>query len=66
MNGDRTLTGDGRLEEMKRDAEHAQRRFELYKARTYSSRPTSPSRLRDLQRDSERAASRLERARANA
>jgi hypothetical protein len=66
MNGDRPLTGDGRLEEMKRDADHAKRRLDLYRARTYSSRPTSPARLRDLQRDSERAASRLERARANA
>lgn len=58
--------GDDRLQEMRRDAEHARRRYDLYKARTYSSRPSSPTRLVALQRESERAASRLSRASADA
>jgi hypothetical protein len=58
--------GEVRLREMKADADHARRRYDLYKAKSYSSRPSSPKRLRDLQRESERAASRLNRAKANA
>jgi hypothetical protein len=53
--------GEVRLREMKADADHARRRYDLYKARSYSSRPSSPTRLRELQRESERATSRLNR-----
>lgn len=55
-----------RLDEMRADAEHAQRRYQLYKARTYGPRATSAAQLRDLKRNSERATSALERAQADA
>jgi hypothetical protein len=56
----------GRLDEMKAEADHARQRYDLYKARTYGSRATSPERLRQLKRDSERASSTFDRARADA
>lgn len=58
--------GDDRLQEMRREAEHARRRYDLYKARTYSSRPSSPARLAQLGREAERVAARLSRASADA
>lgn len=54
--------GAARLDEMRADAEHAQRRYQLYKARSYGPRASSPVRLRELKRESERAASALKRA----
>jgi hypothetical protein len=58
--------GEVRLREMKADADHARRRYDLYKAKSYSSRPSSPTRLGQLRLESERAASRLSRAQADA
>jgi hypothetical protein len=66
MESSTPLVGDDPLEEMRRDADHARRRYDLYKARTYGSRPSSATRLAALQRESERAASRLSRAIAGA
>jgi len=58
--------GDDRLAELKAEADHARRRYELYKARTYGPRPTSPNRLAQRKRDSDRAAGRLSRAQSDA
>jgi hypothetical protein len=44
-----------RLSEMADEAEHALRRYELYKAKVYGPKATSPGRLRDLKRDADRA-----------
>lgn len=52
-----------RMEELTENAAHARRRYDLYKAKTYSSRVTSPARMRELKRDSEIAQMRLIRAR---
>jgi len=54
--------GAARLDEMRADADHAQRRYQLYRARAYGPRETSPVQLRKLKRESERAASALKRA----
>ena len=53
------------LAELKASADHARRRHDLYKAKTYGPTLTSPTRLRELKREAERAASSLDRARAD-
>ncbi|MDP9189433.1 MAG: hypothetical protein M3O25_09320 [Actinomycetota bacterium] len=53
------------LVELAAAADHARRRHDLYKAKTYGPKLTSPERLRELKRESERAASSLDRARAD-
>ncbi len=55
-----------RMEELTAEAEHARRAYDLYKAKVYSSRPTSPGRLRELKRTSEIAQLRLISARREA
>ena len=55
-----------RMEELTEDAAHTRRRYDLYKAKAYSSRVTSPGRLRELKRESEFAQMRLIRAKADA
>ena len=54
------------MEELTEDAAHTRRRYDLYKAKTYSSRVTSPGRLKELKRESEFAQMRLIRAKADA
>ena len=44
-----------RLGELKAQARFARERYDLYKARAYGPRPTSPARLRELERESTRA-----------
>jgi hypothetical protein len=61
-----TTVSDRRIEELTAEADHARRAYELYKAKVYSSRPTSPGRLRELKRTSEIAQMRLIRARNDA
>jgi hypothetical protein len=51
-----------RLTELEVEARYARERCELYRARSYSSRPTSAARLRELEQRSERAKARVERA----
>ena len=58
--------GEAHLRELKESADHARQRHDLYKAKAYGPKPTSPGRLRELKRESERAASALERARITA
>lgn len=53
---------DQRLTELFADARHARGRYELYKAKVYSRRPSSPARLRELKRESDFAEGRLSRA----
>ncbi|MBM3667188.1 MAG: hypothetical protein FJW90_06845 [Actinobacteria bacterium] len=57
---------DARIEELAAEAGHARRAYDLYKAKVYSSKPTSPGRLRELKRTSEIAQMRLIRARNDA
>ena len=54
------------MEELTAEAAHTRRRYDLYKAKTYSSRVTSPTRLKELKRESEFAQMRLIRAKADA
>jgi hypothetical protein len=44
-----------RLDELRAQARFARERYDLYKARAYGPRLTSPSRLRELERESARA-----------
>jgi hypothetical protein len=52
------------LDELRAQARHARQGYDLYKARAYGQRPTSPARLRELQRVSEQAEARLSAAEA--
>ena len=54
------------MEELTAEAARARRSYDLYKAKTYSSRVTSPVRLKELKRESEFAQMRLIRAKADA
>jgi hypothetical protein len=49
------------LRELGAEARYARERYQLYKARSYSSRLTSNERLRELERASKLAQRRLER-----
>jgi hypothetical protein len=51
-----------RLEQLRADARYRRERLDLYRAKVYGPRPTSPSRLAELERDCEFAAERLKRA----
>jgi hypothetical protein len=55
-----------RLDELRAQARFARERYDLYKARTYGPRLTSPSRLQQLERESERAQTSLTFAMAEA
>lgn len=44
-----------RLNELEVQARFARQRYDLYKARAYGDRPTSPARLRELERECARA-----------
>jgi hypothetical protein len=54
------------LDELRAQALHARQRLDLYKARAYGMRATSPVRMRELERASERAAASLNTAEAQA
>lgn len=54
----------GHLDDLRVQAQYARQRYDLYKARAYGQRPTSPTRLRELQRASEQAEARLRAAEA--
>ena len=53
-----------RLDELRAQAQHARQRYDLYKARTYGLRATSPARLRELERECARAEASLRFAKA--
>lgn len=50
------------LDDLRVQAQYARQRYDLYKARAYGQRPTSPARLRELERASEQAEARLRAA----
>jgi hypothetical protein len=51
------------LETLEAEARYARERYQLYRAKAYGPRPTSPARMRELQRLHEGAEARLKRAR---
>ncbi len=53
------------LDDLRAQALYARQRFDLYKAKAYGSRPTSPARMRELERASEQAQARLRAAEAD-
>jgi hypothetical protein len=53
------MSTDYHLDDLRAQARHARRRYELYKARAYALRPTTGSRTRELQRECEGAEARL-------
>lgn len=55
-----------RLVELEASSRYAGERYQLYKAKAYGPKLTSPERLRRLERESELAERRLERAKAEA
>lgn len=50
------------LERLRADARYHRERLELYRAKAYGPRPTSPTRLRELERAHQGAQERLEHA----
>jgi hypothetical protein len=52
------------LDDLRAQAQHARQRYQLYKAKAYGQRPTSPARLGELQRACEQAEARLRAAEA--
>jgi len=50
---------DERLQDLRAGARYARQRYELYKAKAYGQRATSPARMRELQRACEQAEARL-------
>jgi hypothetical protein len=44
-----------RVDELRAQARYARQKYDLYKARTYGPRLTSPTRMRELERECERA-----------
>ena len=56
------MIGLRRIEEMQAEAKYHRERYDLYKAKEYGPRLTSPARLRELERRSRSAESRLRAA----
>ena len=50
------------LDDLRAQARYARERFQLYKAKAYGPRPTSPARLRELLRAHEQADARMRAA----
>jgi hypothetical protein len=57
---------NARLVELEAEARYARDRYQLYRAKAYGPRMTSPARLRELERTSKLAEVRLDRARPRA
>ena len=53
-----------RLVQLEAEAKHARERFDLYRAKVYGARQTSPTQLRKLQEACKYAEARLARAKA--
>jgi hypothetical protein len=53
------------LDDLRVQAQYARQRYDLYKAKAYGQRPTSPERTRELQRACEQAEARLHAAEAD-
>ena len=52
------------LDDLRAQAQYARERYQLYKAKTYGQRASSPARLRELERACEQAEARLRAAEA--
>jgi hypothetical protein len=52
------------LDDLQVQAQYARQRYDLYRAKAYGQRPTSPARMSELQRACERAEERLRAAEA--
>jgi hypothetical protein len=59
-------TSAAHLEELQAQADYARQRYDLYKARAYGARLTSPARMRDLEREASRTEANLRFAKAQA
>ena len=59
-----TQMSSDHIDDLRAQAEYARQRFELYKAKAYGQRPTSPVRMRELERIWEQAQARLRAAEA--
>jgi hypothetical protein len=57
------MAGARRIEELEAEARYQRERYELYKAKQYSQRPTSDNRMRELERLHHGADARLRAAR---
>jgi hypothetical protein len=53
-----------RIEDLRAEAKYWRERADLYRAKAYGPRPTTPGRLRELERAAEGAEARLRRAEA--
>ncbi len=53
------------LDDLRAQAQYARQRYQLYKAKAYGQRPTSPVRLRELERVYDQAEARLRAAEAD-
>jgi hypothetical protein len=54
------------LDDLRAQARYAHERYQLYRAKSFGPRETSPARLRELKRESEKAQARLHAAEAEA
>lgn len=59
-------TSAARLDELRAQARYARQRLDLYKAKAYGSRLTSPTRMRELEREAARTEANLQFAKAEA
>ena len=50
---------DEHLDDLRAQAQYARQRYELYQAKAYGQRPTSPKRMRELERACAQAEARL-------
>lgn len=55
-----------RIEDLRKEARYWRERHDLYRAKAYGARPTTPARLRELERAAQAAELRLSRAEAAA
>jgi hypothetical protein len=53
------MAASAQNEDLRAEARYHRERLELYRAKTYAGRPTSPARLRELERADARAQARL-------
>jgi hypothetical protein len=56
------MAGTDDIEQLRAEARYARERRDLYRAKTYGPRPTSPARMRELERALETVEARLRRA----
>ena len=54
------MAGPAQLEDLRAEARYRRDRYDLYKAKVYAGRPTSPARVSELARAYDRAKARLD------